>query len=87
MPNPCRLRKPPRTLLSVTRVWVNGKLILVSLVNFVSALVNLGDLYPVSVAASAGRLASYLCAAAWQIFYARRGFVARDDGVGHSVDG
>ena len=62
-------------------MWVNAKLVLVSLVNFVATLVNLGDLYPVSVAASTGRLASYLCAVGWQLYYSRRGFVARDGGI------
>ena len=62
-------------------MWLNVKLVLVALVNFVASLVNLGDLYPVSVAASAGRLASYLCAVGWQLYYSRRGFVARDGGI------
>ena len=62
-------------------MWLNVKLVLVALVNLVATLVNLGDLYPVSVAASTGRLASYLFAVGWQLYYSRRGFVARDGGI------
>ena len=40
-------------------MWVNAKLVLVALVNFVATLVNLGELYPVSVAASTGKVARW----------------------------